>query len=145
MEGDQSRLVHSILHLSIIWTELLSLFFPAAYMCCNARKWWQWLVLKRDGFISTHMATASQGTLLVLHPSRCIWVSEISFWVFPYENLLSGENDTCTCRIHYEKFICLVAGWTETRCSVFVPRCPKGKKHLCGQGRCRIVHGTSLP
>lgn len=58
-ERDQSLPIHSAVHLSNIWTELLSLFFPAVNLCCNARKWWQWLVLRRDGFISSEMVTAS--------------------------------------------------------------------------------------
>lgn len=33
--------------------------FSCSDMCCNARKWWQWLALKWDGFISTKMGTVS--------------------------------------------------------------------------------------
>lgn len=44
-----------------------------------------------------------------------------------------------------KKFICLIVGWTATHCLVFVPRFAKGKKHLCGWGKCQIVHDPSLP
>lgn len=123
MEGDPSLLIHSTVHLSIKWAKLWNLFFPAVNMCCNARKWWQWLVLKWDGFISAKMGTASWRTQLFLHPSRCICISDTSFQFFPYENLFSGENSTCNYRIHYEKYVCLIVGYLG-----FVPRCAKQKQ-----------------
>lgn len=41
----------------------MELVFSCRDLCCNARKWWQWLALKWNGFISTKMGTASWGTL----------------------------------------------------------------------------------
>lgn len=83
MEGDQSLVIHSAVHLSMLYElSYLAWFFSAVNICCNARKWWQWLVLKQDGYVSFEMATASWGTLPFLHPSQCIRISNTSFQPF---------------------------------------------------------------
>lgn len=91
MEGRSSLLIHSSVHLSIIWVKLWNLFFPAVNVCCNARKWWQWLALKQDGFISTKTGTVNWGTLLFLHPSCCVCISDTSSSSFHVKIYFQGK------------------------------------------------------
>lgn len=80
------------------------------------------------------MGTVSWGALVLLHPSCCICISDTSFQFFLYENLFSGEDNTCTYRIHYEKYVCLIMGYLG-----FVPTFVK-QKHQWDWGKCQTVH-----
>lgn len=113
--------------------------FSCCDMCCNARKWWQWLALKRDGFISTKMGTASWGTLLFLHPACCVCISDASFHFFPYENLFSGKNNTCTMEFTMKNIFALLWGaWV---------LCPglQSENTNESEGSCQTVHDHLYP